>query len=74
MTSDPTLLVGPRTRLDDIAVRPAFRRCGRVVVVDDAGRPDGIVSITDVQRRLRADELLPPVPAPPSRPLAGRPA
>lgn len=74
MTSDPMLLVEPSTRLDDIAQRPAFRSCGRVVVVDDAGRPEGIVSITDVQRRLRADELLPPVPAAPPRPLAGRPA
>ncbi len=72
MTSDPALRVAPDTPLDDVAARAAFRRYGRVVVVDAAGRPEGVVSITDVQRRLRADELLGPTPPP--RPLANRPA
>ena len=62
MTADPALLVAPGTALADIATRPAFLRCGRVVVVDPDGHPRGIVSITDVQRRLRADELLAPAP------------
>jgi CBS domain-containing protein len=37
--------------------RPAFVRVGRAVVVDGLGRPVGLVSITDVQRTLRASQL-----------------
>ena len=38
--------------------RPAFARVGRAVVVDEPGRPVGLVSITDVQRALRAARLV----------------
>ena len=34
--------------------RSAFRRVGRAVVVDVVGRPVGIVSVTDIERMLRA--------------------
>jgi CBS domain-containing protein len=37
--------------------RPAFARFGRAVVVDEACRPVGLISITDVQRALRASRL-----------------
>ena len=37
--------------------RPAFARVGRAVVVDERGRPVGLVSITDVKRALRASRL-----------------
>lgn len=39
--------------------RPAFARVGRALVVDEDGRPVGIVSITNVQRALRAARLAP---------------
>lgn len=51
---DRQLLVGGGLRLEELVRLPAFARVGRVVVVDDAGRPLGVVSATDVQRRLRA--------------------
>jgi CBS domain-containing protein len=37
--------------------RPAFARVGRAVVLDEPGRPAGLISITDVQRALRASRL-----------------
>jgi CBS domain-containing protein len=37
--------------------RPAFAKFGRAVVIDERGRPIGLVSITDVQRSLRASRL-----------------
>jgi Zn-dependent protease len=46
---------------DDVAEllqRPVFAEVGRAVVVDDAGRPVGIVSITDVESELRSRALL----------------
>jgi Zn-dependent protease/CBS domain-containing protein len=54
---DPELLVAPETQVAQLLAEPAFHRVGRAVVVDGAGRPLGLLSITDVQRRLRADEL-----------------
>ena len=55
---DPALLVSPETPVTELLARPAFLRTGRVVVVDAARRPVGIVSITDIERRIRADALL----------------
>jgi hypothetical protein len=37
---------------------PAFVRIGRAVVVDVRGRPLGMLSVTDVQRTLRACDLV----------------
>jgi len=37
--------------------RPAFAKVGRAVVIDELGRPVGLVSITDVKRSLRASRL-----------------
>lgn len=62
---DPALLVEPALPVAALLARPAFDRVGRAVVVDDAQRPLGIVSITDLQRRIRAGEL-----EPASEPLA----
>lgn len=56
---DPGLLVAPDTPATALMARPAFVRTGRAVVVDGDGHPLGIVSVTDLQRRLRADALLP---------------
>jgi Zn-dependent protease/predicted transcriptional regulator len=55
---DPALLVAPDTPATALLALPAFLHTGRAVVVDGEGRPLGIVSVTDVQRRLRADALL----------------
>ena len=49
----------PDTPATALMARPAFVRTGRAVVVDGDGHPLGIVSVTDIQRRLRADALLP---------------
>ena len=54
---DPGLLIDPREDVADLLERPAFARRGRAVVVDDQGRPVGIVSITDIKRTIRATRL-----------------
>ena len=64
---DPALLVEPGTPLSDVLARPAFRRSSHVVVVDAARRPLGVVSLTDLQRRLEADDLLHTPWTPPAR-------
>lgn len=51
---DPDLLIGADEDVAGMLERPAFARFGRAVVVDDAGRPLGLLSITDVERALRA--------------------
>ena len=58
-TLDRSLLVSPDTPVAHLLTRSSFLRTGRAVVVDADDRPLGIVSITDIQRRLRADALLP---------------
>jgi CBS domain-containing protein len=55
---DDELIVPSGVVAAELLARPAFQRVGRAVVVDRARRPIGLVSITDLQRRLRADELL----------------
>ncbi len=54
---DPQLIVTTEEDVARLLERPAFARVGRAVVVDDAGRPVGLISITDVQRALRAYRL-----------------
>lgn len=57
---DPDLLVAEDLDVVRLLQRPAFGRVGRAVVVDREGRPVGLVSITDVQRALRAARLTRP--------------
>ena len=54
---DPELIVEEDLDVVRLLERPAFGRVGRAVVVDGAGRPVGLVSVTDVQRALRAARL-----------------
>jgi len=62
---DPGLLVSGDEDVSRLLERPAFARVGRAVVVDEPGRPMGLISITDVQRTLRAAQLA-------DRPAGGR--
>lgn len=55
---EPGLLVAPSHSAAALTAEPDFRRWGRAVVVDPDGRPLGVVSISDVERRLRAEALL----------------
>jgi Zn-dependent protease len=54
---DPPLLVGEQDDVAELLEQPAFARVGRAAVVDDEGRPVGIVSLTDIQRAIRAAGL-----------------
>jgi len=53
--------------------RPAITRFGRAVVVDESGRPVGLISITDVQRALRVSRLADREPRDPGPSLAALP-
>ncbi|MFN8159607.1 MAG: site-2 protease family protein [Solirubrobacterales bacterium] len=59
LESDRSLLVEPDTDLAELLERPAFRRVGSAIVVGDGGRL-GIVSMTAVERALRAARLTAP--------------
>jgi Zn-dependent protease len=54
--SDPELIVGEHQDVAELLERPAFQRVGRAVVQTADGRL-GLLSITDVNRALRAIEL-----------------
>ncbi|HEY7934158.1 MAG TPA: site-2 protease family protein, partial [Solirubrobacteraceae bacterium] len=54
---DPGLIVTSEEDVSRLLERPAFGGAGRAVVVDELGRPVGLISITDVQRALRASRL-----------------
>jgi CBS domain-containing protein len=54
---DPTLIVGESAEVEELLERPSFARVGRAVVVDTAGAPVGVVSITDIQRAMRSARL-----------------
>ena len=54
---DPALLIGEQEDVAHLLEQPAFVRVGRAAVVDDQGRPVGIVSLTDIQRAIRAARL-----------------
>ena len=54
---DPALLIGEREDVAHLLEQPAFVRAGRAAVVDDQGRPLGVISITDIQRSIRAAGL-----------------
>jgi Zn-dependent protease len=52
--ADPRLRVRPDDDVGALLELPAFQRMMRVAVVDGAGAPIGIVSVTDLQRVLEA--------------------
>lgn len=54
---DPQLLVGADEDIARLLERKAFAASGRAIVVDRRRYPLGLISITDVQRALRAHEL-----------------
>ena len=55
--TSPGLIVGEDQDVVTLLESPAFQRVGRAVVVDGRRRPVGMISVTDVQRALGADEL-----------------
>ena len=59
---DPELVVGEHQDVAELLERPAFQRVGRAVVRTERGEV-GLISITDVNRALRAIELSAPSPA-----------
>ncbi len=54
---DPSLAIGEEEDVAALLSRPAFGRVGRAVVVDASGSPVGLLSITDIERVLRAASL-----------------
>lgn len=54
---DPALLVREDVDVASLLTRGSFARVGRAVVVDELGQPIGLLSITDVERTLRAGAL-----------------
>jgi predicted transcriptional regulator len=54
--SDPALVVDEGQDVAELLERPVFRRVGRAVVVTATGEL-GVLSITDVNRALRALDL-----------------
>jgi len=54
---DAALLVGEQEDVGHLFDQPAFARIGRAAVIDDEGRPVGVVSLTDIERAIRASGL-----------------
>lgn len=54
---DPELIVTEDEDVARLLERPVFAKFGRAVVVNGSGSPIGLVSITDVERALRAARL-----------------
>lgn len=54
---DPALLIGEREDVAHLLEQPGFQRAGRATAVDEAGEPIGVVSITDIQRTVRATRV-----------------
>jgi len=54
---DPGVLVDPQDRIVDVLPRRMFVTLGRAVVTGPAGEVAGVLSMTDVQRALRAASL-----------------
>jgi Zn-dependent protease/CBS domain-containing protein len=55
---DPALRITESDDILDLIENPSFARTGRAVVCDQTSVPVGIVSITDVQRAIRAANLV----------------
>jgi Zn-dependent protease len=54
---DPALLIEEHEEVAHLLEQSAFARAGRAAVLDDQRRPLGVVSITDIQRAMRATGL-----------------
>ena len=54
---DPALLIGEREDIGRVLEQPAFARVGRAAVIDEQHRPIGVVSLTDIQRAIRASSM-----------------
>jgi Zn-dependent protease/predicted transcriptional regulator len=54
---DPALLVGEQEDVGQLLEEAAFARVGRAAVIDDEGRPVGVLSLTDIERAIRASRL-----------------
>jgi Zn-dependent protease len=54
---DPDLIVDRHQDVAELLERPAFQRVGRAIVLTGDGGEVGVISITDVNRALRAFEL-----------------
>jgi Zn-dependent protease/CBS domain-containing protein len=54
---DPALLVREDEDVSHLLNEPEFQRIGRAVVIDPDGHPVGLLSVTDIQRALRAKQL-----------------
>ena len=54
---DPALLVGKQEDVGQLIEQPAFARVGRAAVIDDERRPVGVLSLTDIERAIRASRL-----------------
>ena len=54
---DPELILREETDVAQLLERPRFARVGRATVIDKTGRPIGVISLTDVQRAIRASRL-----------------
>ncbi len=65
--TDPGLVAADEDDVISLIARPAFQRVGRAAVVGSDGRLSGIVSVTDLQRTMRAPRISGPaaqVPGP----------
>jgi Zn-dependent protease len=56
---NPDLFVGRDEDVTEVLGRPAFVRVGRAIVVGPSGEASGLLSITDVERAVRATVLAP---------------
>ncbi len=54
---DEALLIAEQEDVAQLLQEPAFARVGRAAVIDEDGRPVGVVSLTDIQRTIRASRL-----------------
>ena len=62
---DPGLLIARREDVAHRLQQPTFARLGRAAVIDEERRPVGVVSLTDLERTLRAARLSGTPPAAP---------
>jgi len=63
--TDPGLIADEDDDVADLLERPAFRRVGRAAVVGRAGQLIGVVSVTDLERTVRAPRITPRSDQPP---------
>ena len=54
---DPELILREEADVAQLLERPTFARVGRATVIDETGRPIGLISLTDIQRAIRANRL-----------------